>query len=187
MKRVLFFILVFSVASAQAQFSDDYRGRFKLGTGYARDFPGVAGIGITGEFSFAMSDNFEGAVGLKRLSMQGYPRTSSVEEYTRATTVDFNIYYLPLHTETSIIRLGAGYALSSYKLRRSYPVSTGTGIDKQTSWPVQDTKGRTGGMSLIAEYEYMFANSNFSLGARAAWYKAYDRATYIGPFAAVRF
>ena len=92
-----------------------------------------------------------------------------------------------MNTGAHIIRIGAGYAFSFYTIRRSYPVSAGSEIEKQTSWPLQDKKGKTSGMSIIGEYEYLVNNSNFSIGLRAAWYKAYDRVSYVGPFVGLRF
>ena len=190
MKRVISIVFLLATITSQAQFNNNFTENFgsvKLGAGYVQDFPGLGGYGIGGEFSVNMTDRFEGAIGVKRMNMQGYPRTNSVEEYTRATTIDFNIFYLPVHTETHIVRVGAGYAFSSYSIRRSYPVVTTSGIEKQTSWPLQDKKSRTAGISVIAEYEYLIANSNISLGIRAALYKAYDRVSYIGPFVRMRF
>ena len=43
----------------------------------------------------SLNDNLEGAFGIKRLNMSGYPRTTTVNEYTKATTLDFNLYFLP--------------------------------------------------------------------------------------------
>ncbi len=188
MKRVLLAILLFCsvFANSQSYSFIDRIGSVKIGAGYAQDFPGVAGHGISGEITFQMAERFEGGIGFKRLSMQGFPRTATVKEFTKANTVDFNIYYLPVITENSILRVGLGYALSSYKIRRSYPVVNTGGIDKLT-YPTKEEKGRTKGGSVMIEYEYFLANSNFSLGARAAWFKAYDRALYIGPFVGFSF
>lgn len=92
MKRVLTVFLALVIFSAvNAQFNESF-GSIKLGAGYAKDFPGLSGYGITGEFSMNMSERLEGAVGLKRFNMQGYPRNNQVNEYTRATTIDFNIF-----------------------------------------------------------------------------------------------
>ncbi|MFM9908717.1 MAG: hypothetical protein ACKVOW_05195 [Chitinophagaceae bacterium] len=190
MKRVLFVVFLLSTFFAHAQFNNDFNDNFrsvKVAAGYTHDFPGLTGYGVSGEFSLNISDRIEGSIGIKRMSMQGYPRTNIVKEYTRATTIDFNIFYLPMQTETHIIRIGAGYSFSSYAIRRSFPITTDNGIEKQTRWPVQDKKSNTSGANLLAEYEYMIANSNFSVGMRAALYKAYDRVYYIGPFVGVRF
>ena len=114
------------------------------------------------------------------------PRTTSVNEFTKATTIDFNLYYVPLSTGLSELRIGAGYSFSFYKTRRSYPVIVQHGGDQQTNWPVQDGKGRVSGFSLIGEYEYFFPETNFSVGLRASMFKAYDRVTFAGVFAGVR-
>lgn len=185
MKRVLSVIFLLAALCSQAQFNES-TVTVKLGAGYAQDFPGLGGYGIVGEVSMPMSDRLEGAIGMKRMNMQGYPRTASVKEFTSATSIDFNIYFLPLNTESSKIRMGAGYAFSFFKTRRSYPVTTGNGSEKLTTWPVQDQKGKSSGLSLIGEYEFTPEGSNISFGVRAAWYKAYDRVTYVGPFAAIR-
>lgn len=188
MKRVLLALMLLCSFSSFSQSIDiaDRIGTFKIGTGYAQDFPGVGGYGISGEFNFRLAERFEGGIGFKRLSMQGHPRTHTVKEYTKANTVDFNIYYLPVITHNSILRIGLGYSLSSYNVRKSFPVSPDGGVDK-LEYRVKDEKGRTKGGSVIVEYEYFIANSNFSLGARASWVKAYDRATYIGPFVGLSF
>lgn len=186
MKRVLSILLLLVASFAQAQFNESSLS-VKLGAGYAQDFPGLGGYAVAGELAFPMMERLEGAVGLKRMSMQGHPRTSSVKEYTLATTVDFNVFFLPVNNGSSIVRVGGGYAFAFYNIRRSYPVSSGTGADKVTHWPVQDQKGKSSGLSIIGEYEYLLPESNISLGLRAAWYKAYDRVTYVGPFAAIRF
>lgn len=185
MKRVLSIIFLFVASYSHAQFNESSIS-VKLGAGYMQDFPGLGGYGLTGELGIQMSDRLEGGFGLKRMSMQGYPRTASVKEYTYATSIDFNLYFLAINNETNIVRLGGGYAFSFFNTRRSYPVTTGAGSEKQVTWPVQDQKGKTSGLSIIGEYEYLLPNSNVSLGVRAAWYKAYDRATYVGPFAAIR-
>lgn len=190
MKRVLSVFLFLAAITSQAQFNNNFTENFgsvKLGAGYVQDFPGLGGYGIMGEFSVNMNDRLEGAIGIKRMAMQGYPRTTTVQEYTRATTIDFNVFYLPVHTEMNIVRVGLGYAFSSYAIRRSYPVTTGSGIEKQTNWPVQDKKSRASGVSLIGEYEYLIPNTNLSVGMRAALYKAYDRVSYIGSFVGLRF
>jgi len=186
MKRVLFFLLSFIALNSQAQYSE-HSVSLKLGAGYAQDFPGLGGYGILGELFIPMTDRLEAAIGAKRMNMKGYPRSKDVQEYTLATTIDFNIFYLPVNTESHIVRLGGGYAFSFYNIRRSYPVITTTGTEKQTDWPVRDNKGRSSGISVIGEYEYLLENSNISLGLRAAWYKAYDRVSYIGPFVGIRF
>lgn len=188
MKRL--FILFFFLCSiqAKAQYSNfiETSTSIKIGTGYTHDFPGLNGYTITGEVSFPFAPHFEGGIGIKRIDLSGTPRTSQVQEYTKANTLDFNLYYVPIHTEVHTVRFGLGYAFSSYKTRRSYPVFPTTASEKPTSWPVQDSKSRTSGVSVLAEYEYEFAESPLSLGLRAALYKAYDRVSFIGAYVAYR-
>ena len=189
MKRVLLIICLFISISLQAQFNNrltENIGSIKLGTGYVQDFPGLGGYGILGELSLHMNDRLEGAIGIKRMSMVGTPRTKTVEEFTKATTIDFTFFYVPLRTESHVVRLGIGYAYSFYSIRRSYPVISGTGSEKQTNWPIQNNKSKTSGVSVIGEYEYLINNSNLSVGMRVALYKAYDRVSYIGPFIGYR-
>jgi hypothetical protein len=185
MKRVLFILFLFVASYTQAQFNEN-SFKLKFGSGYVQDFPGLGGYGITGELSLPMTHWLEGAIGAKWMNMQGYPRTTSVKEHTRTATIDFNLFFLPINTDVHIVRLGAGYSFAFYNIRRSYPVTSHSGTGNQTSWPVQDNKGKTSGVSLIGEYEYLFANSNMSLGLRAAWYKAYDQVSYVGPFVGLR-
>lgn len=106
--------------------------------------------------------------------------------YTKATTADFIIYYFPMEQEKHILRVGLGYAFSFYKIRRSYPIEQATGTGKNITWQPQEKQGRVSGFNLIGEYGYLLPESNFSLGIRAALYRAYDRAGYFGPFVGVR-
>ncbi len=189
MKRVVFFLLLAFPAMLSAQYTESFfsGASLKGGFGYAHDFPGLNGIGFNGEFTMPLVPNWEGGFAVKRFSLQGYPRNKETLEYTRATTFDFNIYFLPLQSASQIIRIGAGYSFSTYSIRRAYPVINGTGPDKATSWPIQDTRSRTSGMNIMAEYEYLIPDTKLSVGLRAGLYKAYDRVTYIGPFAGFRF
>ena len=157
----------------------------KISGGYAKDFPGLSGYGVSGEYAYTLSDYIQGGFGLKRLNMSGYPRTSAVNEYTKATTLDFNIFFLPLSSETSVLKIGAGYSFSFYKTRRSFPVFETQGEEKIVSWPVQDANGRGSGVTFSGEYEYLFP-SNLSVGVKASYCKAYDRVFYIGPFVGFR-
>lgn len=189
MKRVLisFFSLLFIAFGSQAQETDFGTLRFKAGGGYAHDFPGLNGWTAYGEGSFTVMPRMEGAIALKRAALSGFPRTRTVREYTNATTIDFTLYYLPVETETQLIRVGLGYTLSAFNIRRSFPIISGTGPDKATNWPVQDLKSRTHGVNLVAEYEYMIPETPLSLGLRASLFKAYDRVSYVGSFIGVRF
>ena len=116
MKKLLvpFLLLISFHINAQDYYSGTV-GSIKIGVGYVRDFPGLNGYSIIGEYSHILSQSLEGGFGLKRINMSGHPRTTSVEEFTRATTLDFNIYFLPLKSESNIVRIGAGYSFSFYK------------------------------------------------------------------------
>lgn len=188
MKRVLLILVILLSLQAQAQYSNfiETTTSIKIGGGYTHDFPGMNGYTITGEVTFPFASHFEGGIGLKKIDLSGTPRTAQVQEYTKANTLDFNLYYVPIHTEIHTVRLGLGYAFSSYKIRRSYPVFGTTTSEKPTSWPVQDSKSRTSGVNVLAEYEYELPSSPLSLGLRAALYKAYDRVSFVGAYVAYR-
>ena len=186
MKTLLSGICLFLSVMVQAQYYPEHTVAIKAGGGYAHDFPGLNGYSVFAEASTPFNERLQGAIGVKLINMSGYPRTTSVNEFTKATTIDFNLYYVPLSTGLSELRIGAGYSFSFYKTRRSYPVIVQHGGDQQTNWPVQDGKGRVSGFSLIGEYEYFFPETNFSAGVRASMFKAYDRVTFAGVFAGVR-
>ena len=183
MKKSLVILLVVVCCIAQAQ--ELSRNVLKIGGGYSKDFPGLSGYGLAGEYAYSLSNRLEGSFGVKRLHMSGYPRTASVNEFTKATTLDFNLYFLPLGNESNLLKIGLGYSFSFYKTRRSYPVIETHGAEKETSWPVQDAKGRTSGILITGEYEYLFP-SNFSVGLKASLCKAYDQVFFIGPFLGLR-
>jgi len=186
MKKAMVVLILFACTQAQAQnYFSETSGKLKIGGGYASDFPGLNGYAIIGEYIHALSDNLEGGFGVKRINMSGYPRTASVNEYTKANALDFNLYFLPLSNETGKLRIGAGYSFSFYKTRRSYPVVESQGAEKRTSWPVQDAKGRSAGITLSVEYEYILS-PDLSLGAKASFCKAYDHIYYFGPYFSVR-
>lgn len=179
MKKSLAILLI--VISYHVHAQSLYPSTLKIGGGYSKDFPGLSGYGLIGEYACLLSDKLEGGFGIKRLNMNGYPRTTAVNEYTKATTLDFNIFFLPFASETSLLKIGVGYSFSFFTTRRSYPVFDTQGSEKTVSWPIQDAKGRSSGMVFTAEYEYLFA-SNISLGVKASLCKAYDRVFYIGPY-----
>lgn len=189
MKRVLLLLLLALPGMLSAQYNESFFSGsvLKIGAGYAHDFPGLNGLGLNAEFTMPLLDKWEGGFGLKRFSLEGHPRNAETLEFTRATTIDFNIYFLPIQSEFQTIRVGVGYAFSNYSIRRSYPVINGTGPDKATTWPIQDQRSRTSGMSLMAEYEYKIPGSGLSLGLRGGYYKAYDRITYMGTFIGYEF
>ena len=183
--RKLIVIFLF-VICAQAQSQDNFSNNtLKIGGGFAKDFPGLSGYALTGEYAHSLNDHLEGGFGIKHINMSGNPRTSTVNEYTKATTLDFNIYFLPLSSETGALKIGIGYSFSFYKTRRSYPVIEVHGTEKTTSWPVQDAKGRSSAIIFSGEYEHI-VSSNLSLGVKASLCKAYDRVFYIGPFLGIR-
>ena len=179
-----FFVVVCLLVSVGLQAQDN---SVKIGGGYAHDFPGLNGSSVFGEVSRYMSDRLKAGVGVKFSNLQGYPRTQQVQEYTKAASIDFNLYFIPVSTEFSELRVGAGYSFSFYNIRRSYPVISDHGAENVTAWPVQDKKGRISGVGLIGEYEYFLPGTNFSAGLRASLFKAYDHVSFVGVFGGVRF
>ena len=114
--------------------------------------------------------------------MNGCPRTMTVQEYTKANTLDFNLYWVPFQTEKQLARIGLGYSFSFYTIKRAYPLFTATSDGKTAiSWPSTVSKGWTRGINLIAEYEFRIANSPLTIGVRGALYKAYTRTYFFGP------
>lgn len=186
MKALLSGLCLFLCVLVQAQDYSEYNFSVKAGAGYAHDFPGLNGYSVFTEVSRPLSDRLQGAVGLKLINMSGYPRTTQVNEFTKATTIDFNLYFVPLTTQQSQLRIGGGYSFSFYNIRRSYPLTVDHGGDRVITWPVRDGKGRVSGFSLIGEYEYSFPETNFSLGCRASMFRAYEQVTFAGVFAAVK-
>ncbi|MBY0534594.1 MAG: hypothetical protein K2P88_01990 [Chitinophagaceae bacterium] len=185
MKRVLLLGTIFWSIYAQAQ--SDYKVGIKLGGGYAHDFPGMNGNAVHIEGYFPFFKKMEGAIGLKNISITGMPRTKEVEEYTKANTVDFSIYYLPIATDRSTLRIGLGYSFIGYSIRRTYPAPTNTDpttpVQTQSyNWPKVDTKSRTSGSIVVVEYAYRIGKLPLSIGARAAYYKAYDGVSFVGGF-----
>ncbi len=193
MKRIfsLLFVVMTFTARAQTSFYENSVGAIKLGAGYVHDFPGLNGAGAFAEYSFPLNEWLQGGVGVKRIQTAGYPRTQTVQEYTKATTLDFNLLFVPFHTDKSAFRIGAGYTFSFYNIRRSYAVyavhTETPSVTGPSSWLVQDAKGRMNGANLITEYEFYFQNS-FSAGARIMLAKAYVNSVVLGgPFISLRF
>ena len=190
MKRVLLgFLACSAFLSAKTQYQTYYgdnAGTLKISAGFTQDFPGLNGYSVLGEYSHSLTERLEGAFAIKRIQLSGYPRTGEVNEYTKATTIDFAVYVLPVKSDKHILRAGIGYTFTFYDIRRSYPVIHTTGTEKNTTWQIQGGKGREKGFNLVSEYEYLFPESTMSVGLRAALYKAYDGVFYLGPFAAVR-
>jgi hypothetical protein len=186
MKQILFLLLTAAAFTVHAQ-DENSSGRIRAGAAYVHDFPGLNGAGAYAEYSFPLNDFIQGGAGIRRVQTGGYPRTSTVREYTKATSLDVSLLFALYHTENAAFRIGAGYSFSFYNIRRSYPVYT-THTDTQAagiSWPQKDTHGRTSGVSLSAEYEYYFSNG-FSAGAKIALCKAYGSVLMAGPFVAIR-
>lgn len=186
MKQILFLLLSAAVITAHGQ-EENSSGRVRTGVAYVHDFPGLNGAGAYAEYNFPLNDFIQGSAGLRRVQTAGYPRTALVREYTRATSLDVNLLFALYRTENAAFRAGVGYSFSFYNIRRSYPVYT-THTDIQAadiSWPQNDTRGRTSGVSLATEYEYYFSNG-FSAGAKIALCKAYGSVVMAGPFVAIR-
>jgi hypothetical protein len=186
MKIIFSWLLIAATLPAAAQLSDNAAtaASVKTGISYVHDFPGLNGIGVHGEYAFPLADWLQGEVGLKRIQASGYPRSETVNEYTKSTTLDFNLLFVPLSTERSAFKIGGGYSFVFYNLRRSYPVYTDASA-KNASWQVQDSRGMTNGCSLIGEYDY-FVSGNISAGLRVSLAKAYSSHVWMGgPFVAV--
>ena len=187
MKRSLFFALILIAIRSQAQFDGaETTGTIKLSTAYAHDFPKLNGLSVGAEFVKPLTHRFEAGFGVRHINMSGNPRTETAKEYTKATTLDFNVYVLPLKSETHALKIGGGYSFSFYKIRRSFPVISHETQTPQTQWPIQDSKGSISGFMLSGEYEYSIPNSSISMGIRASLFKAYDQATSVGPFVGFR-
>jgi hypothetical protein len=183
MKRVLSVFLLLSVLTGTIH-AQDLRPVVRAGAGYARDFPGLSGVSVSAEIIQPFMSRIEGGFGLKRVQMEGYPRTSA-KEFTKATTLDFSLYFLPLMLEQHQVRIGMGYSFTFYKIRRSFPVMDEAG-EKVALWNVQDQKGKGRGFGFSCEYEYLLPESDLSLGLRASLFKAYDGVSFIGPFVGLR-
>jgi hypothetical protein len=168
----------FGATRTQAQ-SDLSGATWKAAFGYTHNFPGMNGYTLAGEYIFPLAGQFEGGIGAKYAGLSGYPRTQLVNEYTKATTLDFNLYWVPLRSDAQLFRIGIGYSFSFYNIKRAYPLLSADG--KSTEWPSYEDKGRATGINVIAEYEYQLPNSPFSFGLRGALYKAYDRTYFVGP------
>jgi hypothetical protein len=187
MKQILFLLLMAAACHANAQYStDNPGGNLRAGVAYVHDLPGLNGKAAYADYSFPLNDWLQGNAGLRHIETSGYPRTQTVREYTKATSLDVSLLFVPVHTENTALRLGAGYSFSYYNARRAYPVYTShadAAID--VSWPQTDTKGLAHGISLIGEYEYSFGN-NFSAGVKIALVKAYGSVVMGGPFVGIK-
>jgi hypothetical protein len=183
-------ILFTTITLAQTTAYEGYKGAVKAGLIYVHDFPGLNGAGLFAEFVAPFSDWIHGGVGIKRLETSGYPRTTMVKEFTKATTIDFTIYLVPVHTERHSLKVGLGYTSSQYNAKRSTPAyntdKNGVNIASNTNWQPFIEKGRSGGMQFTGEYEYFFYN-NLSTGVRIQYAKGYQYLVNGGPFVSYRF
>ncbi|MEO5685605.1 MAG: hypothetical protein ABIQ88_23360 [Chitinophagaceae bacterium] len=189
MKTFFLFVMMAAAVSAHAQYNDADNingGNLRAGVAYVHDFPGVRGTAVYAQYSFPLNDWLQGGFGVKHISTSGYPRTSTVREYTKANAIDFELLFVPLRTENASLRLGLGYTFSFYNIRRSYPLyATHSGLATDVTYPIADSKGKVHGTSIIAEYEYYFSN-NFSAGVKVQVCKAYDSIVMGGPFVAIK-
>jgi hypothetical protein len=164
----------------QAQFSDN-SATLKMGVGYTHDFPGLNGYTAAVEYISPTVSSLQGAIGVKRVDITGFPRTNSVQEYTKATTLDLNLYWVPLRSETELFRVGLGYSFSFFNINRAYPRVMNENGAKSITFSSQQTVGKTRGINLIAEYEYKIPATIISVGVRGALYKAYTQTYFFGP------
>ena len=188
MKTLFFFLMMTAAVTVNAQYGDDNisGGSVRGGVGYVRDFPGVNGKAVYAEYSFPLNDWLQGGIGVKHLETSGYPRTTTVQEYTKANAIDFELLLVPMHTENAALRVGLGYTFSFYNIRRSYPVyTTHDGQATTVAYPVADSKGKVHGTKLVAEYEYNFGNT-ISAGAKVEVAKAYGYVVIGGPFVSIK-
>lgn len=190
MKTLFFFVLMMAAVAANAQFGEPgamAAGNIQAGAGYVHDFPGMHGIAEQVRYSFPLNEWLQGGIGGRHIETAGYPRTSTVREYTKANAIDFELLLVPVHTEHAALRAGLGYTFSFYNIRRSYPVYTEhEGQATAVSWPVTDSKGTVHGTSLVGEYEYYFGGI-VSAGVRVEVAKAYGYVVIGGPFMAVKW
>ena len=167
-------------------FGQDQQSSFRVGGGYAHDFPGLNGFGGFVEYTRPLTDRLQAACAAKWSNLNGFPRTTEIKEFTRAASLDFNLYFLPIADERQQMRIGAGYSFSFYNIRRSFPITANGGSGAELQWQIDDKKGRVSGPSLIGEYEFYIPNSNFSIGVRGSVYKAYDYVWFAGGFVGIR-
>jgi hypothetical protein len=184
--RLLFFLAALTGFNA-SQAQTDVPGQWKAGVGYTHNFPGMNGYTLAGEYIFPVAGPFEGGLGAKYIDLDGHPRTATVGEYVRAATLDFNLYWVPFRSDAQLFRVGLGYSFSFYNCKSAYPVIVQSNGKSTTEWPILLESGRTGGINLIAEYEYKIPNTPLSIGLRGALYKAYDRTYFIGPMMGYRW
>jgi hypothetical protein len=181
MHKKLIFLLAALICFGRSQAQTDGSGEWKAGAGYTHNFPGMNGYTLAGEYIFPVAGPFEGGIGAKYIDLNGHPRTPAVGEFVKAATLDFNLYWVPFRSDAQLFRVGLGYSFSFYNCKSAYPVVVQSDGKATTEWPILLESGRTGGINLIAEYEYRIPNTSLSIGLRGALYKAYDRTWFIGP------
>jgi hypothetical protein len=184
-------VILFFTISVKAQFNpyEGYKGAVKAGVSYVHDFPGMSGAAVYAEYVAPFNEWLQGSAGIKRIQTGGSPRTGTIPEFTRATTIDFNLFVIPFRTESTHLKVGLGYSSSMYRIQRAYPEyekNTLPGTHLEPVWRQTNLKGRSNGMSITGEYEYFFSG-NLSIGARIQYTKGYQYVIAGGPFAAVRF
>ena len=181
MKAVLTFLVLLSLGSLKAQVLDS-PGSLRAFGSYAHDFPGLNGYSASAEYLFPLSDAWQGRMDLRMTNLSGYPRTSQVNEFTKAKGLGFMLYWIPLQSPSHLLRMGIGYSFGWYQTKRAYPVSlTDSAQGKTTTWYPQEAKGHGSGINLAAEYQYHFPDSQLSLGLRLQVGKTNERTIYVGP------
>jgi hypothetical protein len=191
MRRLLsftIFLLSFIATYAQVNHYEGYKGAVKTGLSYVHDFPGVKGAALYVEAVVPINHWLQGSIGVKRIQTGGTPRTTSITEFTRATTIDLNVFVIPFSNETANFKLGLGCTSSMYHVQRAaalYDKNAPQGLHSDPIWQKTNFSGRSNGMTLTGEYEYFFS-SNISLGARIQYTKGYQYVICGGPFAAFR-
>jgi hypothetical protein len=175
---LLAFLGSFLMAAAQPELNS---GSLLLGGGYTHDYPKMNGYSLLAEFLTPADHCIQAGFGAKYVNLNGYPQTSQVDEYLQAFSIDLNLYWVPLQSGPHVFRLGPGYAVSFYNKKQAYPTLPGGSIETPIVWEGQFHSGWHAGLSLIAEYAYVFPGSDCSLGLRAALYQEYDRTWFVGP------
>jgi hypothetical protein len=185
MTKVFLASFLFLSLFSKAQFGsgNESSTSLQLHAAYTHDFPGLNGYTVSGEVIHDMTDYLKAGLAVKRVNLNGYPRSETAREFTKATTIDLNAYLVPFNNDIHVITIGVGYAFSFYKIQRSYPLSQ---PDKTITWPIANEKGQVRGLSLIFSYEYRIPESAISLGLRGSMFRAYDAVTAIGPFVGLR-
>lgn len=189
LSAIIALVIFTHISKAQVNHYDGYKGSVKSGLSYVHDFPGVKGAAVYVEYVTPFNEWLEGSFGVKRLQTSGFPRTSSIREFTRATTIDFNLLVVPFSSETTALKIGLGYTCSMYHARRAssqYDKNIPATTHSEPVWQTSDLKGSSRGMTLTAEYEY-FLSGNLSFGAKIQYTKGYQYVITGGPFAAIRF